>query len=70
MLLIVSSINNFSVKSEQTDCVVARSQYFLRHYYNNNTKKCIYNAPFPKETKRQLFLLQGEWDEDFEIYET
>ena len=27
----------------------------------------IYNAPFPKDTKRQVFLLQGEWDEVFEI---
>jgi len=40
-------------------------------FNNNNIKnynnKRIYNAPFPKDTKRQIFLLQGEWDEDFEI---
>ena len=33
----------------------------------NNTNKRMYNAPFPNDTKRQLFLLQGVLDEDFEI---
>ena len=36
-------------------------------FVNNNNNKRIYNTPFPKDTKRQLVLLQGEWDEDFEI---
>ena len=31
-------------------------------FYNNNN---IYNTPFPKGYK--VFLLQGEWDEDFEL---
>ena len=37
---------------------------------NYNNDKCIYNTPFPKDTKHQLFVLQGEWEKDFGNCET